>query len=1565
MTRATLHVADATGADLPRRGLVGSLLLSLVAGLLLLTAAPPVRAETAADVADGLVLHYDLTQGSGTSVTDLSGSGHDGTLAGGGTWTGDSLELDGVDDHVKLPNDLMAGLSAITVHVDVYVETSQATPYFLWGLGNSADSGSGTGYLMASGNSLRAAITPDTWSGEKVTAKEPAGNLARGVWKSVTYTQTGTTGTLYEDGVQVGQNDDVTVLPSEIGDGTTVNNLLGESNYAADNSLKGKLRGFRVYDRALSASEAAELAEAAFPSADRVAADTAALDLGDLAAVTDDLTLPTAGDNGSTIGWESSAPDVVGTDGRVTRPGPGHDPVDVTLTATVSHGSSSDTATFVATVLPAEDDASKAAAAAAALELVHADDVRGHLTLPASGLHGADVGWASSDPSVVAPDGIVTRPAPGAGDAAVTMTATVTVGTATATREIDLTVRESPEPAAYEGYAFSYFTGNSIAGEKIYFAASRGNDALRWDELNGGQPTLESAYGELGLRDPFLIRSPEGDRFFLIATDLSIGRNGDWDRAQRQGSQHLEIWESTDLVNWSEQRHVKVAPDNAGNAWAPEAFWDEENQEYIVFWASKLYAEDDPDHTGSTYNKMMYATTRDFVSFSEAQVWQDHGMSRIDTTVIKEGETYYRFTKDEGAGGTGCSDIIQEKSASLTAKDVPGDPSWEFQDGCIGRDAGTSAVEGPSIFEANPGDTSGSDYYLFVDEYGGRGYIPLGTDDLEAPDWQVADSYDLPASPRHGTVIPVTAAELAKLREGVVVPDPPTPVVGDENGLVAHYPLDETTGTVAADATGHGYDGTVDGDATWTDGGLDLGGTNGHVRLPDDMMAGLDAITVSTEVRVDPGQATPYFIWGLGNTDSGGTGNGYLFTTGNSAYRTSIATGNWTTEQTATSGTALTRDAWKTLTYTLTPDGTATLYLDGVQVGQKDDVTIRPGDIGDGRTTANYIGRSVYTADKYLDGGVRDFRIYNRALSATEVTDLAADPTAIIGVELTSLKVPAMIDPETSTVTLPVEPGTDLTALDPAYGLVAGSSVDVDGPADYSSPLTVTVSTAEGATRAWTVRAREMRSPVLPGLYADPNIAEFDGTYYIYATSDGFAGWGGKEFYVWKSTDLVDWERSEQPFLTLDGADGDVPWATGNAWAPTVIERGGKYYFYFSGHNPAYDRKTIGVAVADSPEGPFTAEPEAMILNDEAVTSGQAIDPAAFRDPETGKYYLFWGNGGPETGPVMAELGDDMVSLEEGTISRITGLTGFREGLFVNHRDGLYHLTYSIDDTGSPNYRVGYATATSIEGPWTHHGVILEKDPSQGILGTGHSSIVQVPGTDEWYIAYHRFAIPGGDGTHRETTIDRLEFGDDGLIEKVVPTLESVDPLADPAPVATASPRVAGRTVVGARLRATTGAWDQDGLEFAYQWLRDGDPIAGATHRTYVPMRADVGRRLSVRVTAHRDGAAPGVATSPRTRPVTKARGRLRARIGDRTPKARTRTRVAIRLEARPATVRASGTVVVRVDGKVRRRLVVTDGRGRVTLRFRRPGRHVVAVKYRGSPTVTRDKVVRTVRVHR
>ena len=114
-------------------------------------------------------------------------------------------------------------------------------------------------------------------------------------------------------------------------------------------------------------------------------------------------------------------------------------------------------------------------------------------------------------------------------------------------------------------------------------------------------------------------------------------------------------------------------------------------------------------------------------------------------------------------------------------------------DSCIGRDAGTSAVEGPTVFRSNPGDVNGEKTYLFVDEYGGRGYIPLETADLAQPDWTVSAQYDLPASPRHGTVIPVTAAELERLHSG------PPPVGSNEDGEIVRYDFTDGSGTVLAD----------------------------------------------------------------------------------------------------------------------------------------------------------------------------------------------------------------------------------------------------------------------------------------------------------------------------------------------------------------------------------------------------------------------------------------------------------------------------------------------------------------------------------------------------------------------------------------------------------------------------------------------------------------------------------------------------------------------------------------------------------------------------------------------
>jgi hypothetical protein len=313
-----------------------------------------------------------------------------------------------------------------------------------------------------------------------------------------------------------------------------------------------------------------------------------------------------------------------------------------------------------------------------------------------------------------------------------------------------------PEAPSYAGYLFTYFIGEGTAqGEQIYFAVSLGNDPLRWQELNGGAPVLTSSVGDAGVRDPFILRSPDGGRFYLIATDLKIFGNGDWDRAQRQGSKSIVVWESTDLVTWTDQRLVQVSDASAGNTWAPEAFFDQTLGAYVVFWASKLYADNDPTHAGNTYNRMVRTTTTDFRTFSAPEVWHDPGYSVIDSTVIDVGGVFYRFTKDErdAQPNSPCGKFITlETSLSLT------DTSWEPLADCIGQGM-INQGEGPLVFKSN----TEQKWYLFIDEFGGRGYVPFESTDIASGAWALSPQYSLPSSPRHGTVLPISAAEHERL----------------------------------------------------------------------------------------------------------------------------------------------------------------------------------------------------------------------------------------------------------------------------------------------------------------------------------------------------------------------------------------------------------------------------------------------------------------------------------------------------------------------------------------------------------------------------------------------------------------------------------------------------------------------------------------------------------------------------------------------------------------------------------------------------------------------------------
>lgn len=317
-------------------------------------------------------------------------------------------------------------------------------------------------------------------------------------------------------------------------------------------------------------------------------------------------------------------------------------------------------------------------------------------------------------------------------------------------------------------------------------------------------------------------------------------------------------------------------------------------------------------------------------------------------------------------------------------------------------------------------------------------------------------------------------------------------------------------------------------------------------------------------------------------------------------------------------------------------------------------------------------------------------------------------------------------------------------------------------------------------------------NPILPDFHADPEVlhAKKDGKFYIYSTTDGTPGWGGHDFSVFSSTDLVNW-KDEGKMLDVKG--DQVKWATGNAWAPCIIEKKVgktyKYYFYFSAHNPKSNRKEIGCAVSDSPTGPFVDCGHPVITDADRPSDapgGQAIDVDVFQDPKTGKCYLYWGNGFM----AGAELNDDMTSIKQETKVNLTPKGGtlkdyaFREGAYVFNRKGTYYFLWSVDDTGADNYHVAYGTSKSPLGPITvaDEPVILQQVPGEKIYGTAHNSVLQVNGKDEWYIVYHRINPNYRErqlspGTHRQVCIDKMTFDKNGKIIPVTPTHEGPKPL--------------------------------------------------------------------------------------------------------------------------------------------------------------------------------------------
>jgi len=783
---------------LPRAGAALTLAVACLGGVL-----GPIGTAGAAESVPAPVLQYSFdgigaTLGSGAVVADAAPGNHPGTLVNAGATSvagpsgtsGDrALSLPGGSNtsaapHVRIaPGLIPAGTQDVTM--SAWLRWSGA-PDCTWPftLGSSVDS-----HVLATTKCGPAGFGAIK-SGSEVRG---AGNtpVAANRWVHMAVVvKGGQSVSTYFDGALVGQGNTTYTAASAIGT-STFSGFLGKSFYGGDAYWAGAIDDMQVWTSALTAGQVQQSAASVHSV---LANQDAAVSLGDTSNVTANLNLPTTGVNGSTITWTSSAPGVVSTSGVVTRPTAGNPDATVTLTPTAVHGGVTVVGRSTTVFVPAyaagdsaEAELARAVADGISNDPALAGPVRGSLNLPSTGADvattatragssSAVVTWTSSNEAVItsadkgtAPNvvakGSLTRPS---ADTTVTLTATVTVaGTTPLVRTLTRTVPAAAPVAAsdLDAYLFAYFTGDSVEGEKIRFATSDGNDSLKWKTLNDAQPILTSTLGTKGLRDPFIFRSKEGDRFFLMATDLSVGTTG-FGGSTNRGSRYLEIWESTDLVNWGQQRHVEVNLPNAGMTWAPEATYDPTIDAYVVYWTSALFTDSTRNVEDGNGPQILTSTTRDFRDFTTPEVWfkaadvpslnKSNGL--IDATMLKDGDTYYRFTKATETSGCPSPDIIGQKSTNLRATTASG--AWSLIDTCIGRTAGTPEVEGPEIFKTNEGDRAGYKYFLWTDNYGGRGYIPLGTNSLEGDiQWTIPSSFSLPTSPRHGSVVSITAKE--------------------------------------------------------------------------------------------------------------------------------------------------------------------------------------------------------------------------------------------------------------------------------------------------------------------------------------------------------------------------------------------------------------------------------------------------------------------------------------------------------------------------------------------------------------------------------------------------------------------------------------------------------------------------------------------------------------------------------------------------------------------------------------------------------------------------------------
>lgn len=306
-----------------------------------------------------------------------------------------------------------------------------------------------------------------------------------------------------------------------------------------------------------------------------------------------------------------------------------------------------------------------------------------------------------------------------------------------------------------DAYLFVHFREKTTPdGEQVYFGLSR--DGFHWETVNDGKPVLWAYYGDKGVRDHTIARKKDNGGFIILSTDLSLSygmRNQyhhSWAEISCHGSHCLSVWESPDLVNWTEQRLVDMGNDDFGCVWAPDVIFDPDHGDWVLHWSSSVRQDNYKDKA------IFYTRTKDFKSFDPPQVlYRNPENGVIDSAIYLENGIWYLFVKNE----TQPTSVKLFKGPTVTG---PWTCIPAFDDEMAKLQAGM--YEAPTAFRTDDGR-----WCLFLDYYGvrgaGQGYVPFVAESIESGRFIRADAdFSFPYGFKHGTILPITLEEYDRIR---------------------------------------------------------------------------------------------------------------------------------------------------------------------------------------------------------------------------------------------------------------------------------------------------------------------------------------------------------------------------------------------------------------------------------------------------------------------------------------------------------------------------------------------------------------------------------------------------------------------------------------------------------------------------------------------------------------------------------------------------------------------------------------------------------------------------------